>query len=74
MSETKTRRRPRQIPATYDDLFRRLNVLADDALRLGYPFTAEHLLHLAQYVMKDESVVSAGIAGSEAGAAQQGFY
>jgi hypothetical protein len=61
----------RKTPATYEDLSRRLVVLADDALRLGYPFTAEHLMHLAQFVIQGEKLASAGIARSDAGTGQQ---
>jgi hypothetical protein len=74
LPEAKTARRPRQVPATYDDLFRRLTTLADDATRLGYPFTAEHLTHLAWFVIKDEGMASAGIARDVAdGGSQAGF-
>jgi hypothetical protein len=74
LPQSKAKRRPRQVPATYDDLFRRLTTLADDATRLGYPFTAEHLTHLAWFVIKDEGMASAGIAGNVAeGASQAGF-
>lgn len=71
---TKGARRPRATPATYEDLFQRLTALADDALRLGYPFTAEHLMHLAEFVIKGESSVSARIARDEAGAPPQARY
>ena len=42
-------------------LVRRLTKLSDEALRLGYPFTAEHLKRLVATFIEQERMASIGI-------------
>ena len=62
MSVKKTVYRPVQSTVSLEALVKRLTILADEALRIGYPFTAEHLKHIAAVVIVGERAASIGIA------------
>jgi hypothetical protein len=59
MPRSTTTPEPGTAATASDHLARRLTDLAQDALHAGYPFTAEHLLHLAKFVVNDEGLVAA---------------